>query len=521
MPTLTDEPREDRRTRNARLAHLRHELRTPLNAVIGYSEMLLEEVDCFEHPAALPSLSDLRAHGYALLGQVNDLLDPNRIAHEPGVPLEFAGETRAEVEASLDRILASTDVLIRLVQPPDEHHFTLELVKIREAALRFRTLLDEVEETLRMEGGASSDGAEALRPASSPRPHGMELGGRILVVDDHQVNRELLESRLSRDGYEVTLAEDGEGALRAIRETPPDLVLLDVMMPELDGYQVLQRLKEDEALRHIPVVMLSALDELDSVVRCIEAGAEDYLSKPFNQVLLRARISACLEKKRFHDREVLYLQQIEAEKRRADELLHVLFPPEIVAELKATNAVRPRLYENVAVLFCDLVGFTPYCEARPPEEVIAYLQQLVERYEDLTLAHNLQKIKTVGDSFMAVAGLLRQVENPPLCSVRCALEMLRLPAHLPSDWKVRIGIHVGPAIAGVLGHRQYLFDLWGDTVNTAARVQSYGQEGCVNVSESAWQHLRRHCEGESLGLIHVKGKGPMELFRISGLKPGS
>jgi class 3 adenylate cyclase len=173
----------------------------------------------------------------------------------------------------------------------------------------------------------------------------------------------------------------------------------------------------------------------------------------------------------------------------------------------------------VAVLFCDVVGFTPYCENREPEEVIAHLQRLVELYEALALRHGLQKIKTIGDSFMASAGLLTPTENPVLESVRCGLEMLQMPLELPCNWQVRVGIHVGPAMAGVVGHRQYLFDLWGDTVNTAARVESHGAEGCVNVSEAAWRMVRDHCYGTSQGLIQVKGKGQMELFRVDGLKP--
>jgi class 3 adenylate cyclase len=303
-----------------------------------------------------------------------------------------------------------------------------------------------------------------------------------------------------------------------IAQQPFDLVLLDIMMPEMNGYQVLERLKSDAALRHIPVIMISALEEIDSVVRCIEMGAEDYLPKPFNPVLLRARIGACLEKKRLRDREVLYLQQIEQEKQRADDLLHVILPREIVEELKASDAVRPRFYDEVAVLFCDIVGFTPFCEQRQPEEVLAHLQQLVELYEELVLRHGMQKIKTVGDAFMATAGLLRPVENPVLNSIQCGLEMIAVARRLPAQWEVRVGIHFGPVMAGVVGHRQYLFDLWGDTVNTAARVESHGVSGAVNVSSAAWARIAPHCEGESLGLTLVKGKGSMELFRVHGVK---
>jgi adenylate cyclase len=283
----------------------------------------------------------------------------------------------------------------------------------------------------------------------------------------------------------------------------------------MDGYQVLMRLKADEQLRHIPVVVLSAIDEVESVVRCVELGADDYLPKPFNPALLRARIGASLEKKRLRDQEVWYRQQIEAERQRADDLLHVILPDEIVRELKTTDAVQPRRYEHVAVLFCDIVGFTPYCDQRQPQEVLTSLQQLVEVYEDLAARYQMQKIKTIGDAFMAVAGLLTPVENPVLNGVRCGLEMIAAAPRLTAEWNVRVGIHVGPVVAGVLGRRQYLFDLWGDTVNTAARMESSGVAGTVTLSRAAWDAVAAHYPGERVGAIPVKGKGDLEVFRIT------
>ena len=173
----------------------------------------------------------------------------------------------------------------------------------------------------------------------------------LLVVDDNEDNRFTLTRRLKREGYtNVVVAENGRQALDALAERPFDLVLLDIMMPEMDGYQVLEHLKSDMALRDIPVIMISALDELDSVVRCIKLGAEDYLPKPFNAVLLKARIGACLEKKRLRDQEASYLKQIESEKKRADELLHAILPAAAVRELKTTNSVKSRRFEDVAVL---------------------------------------------------------------------------------------------------------------------------------------------------------------------------
>ncbi len=342
-------------------------------------------------------------------------------------------------------------------------------------------------------------------------PHG--LGGTVLIVDDVAENRDLLARRVRREGCDVRTACNGEEALAILDRGGIDLVLLDIMMPVVNGYEVLERMKADTALRHVPVIVISATDELSSVVKCLEMGANDYLSKPFNSVILKARMAACLLQKRLRDQEVQYRQQLEAEKTRADGLLHALFPHPVVQELKATNAFRPRRYQDVAVLLCDIVGFTSYCDRRPPEEVVPYLQRLIETFEELAARHGLEKIKTIGDAFMATAGLLTSVENPVLRCVQCGQEMIAAAHDLSPHWEVRVGIHFGPVVAGVVGSRQYCFDIWGDTVNTAARVESHGTPGAVNISGAAWQQIAHRARGESR-MIEVKGKGPLEIVRF-------
>jgi adenylate cyclase len=344
----------------------------------------------------------------------------------------------------------------------------------------------------------------------------MDKPSRILVVDDQMMNRELLGAMIEVIGHEMIEAENGFEALEKAKQDV-DLILLDIMMPGMDGTQVLECLKANPDMQAIPVVMISALNEVETIARCIEMGADDYLPKPFNQTLLKARIGACLEKKRQHDLEMSYLHAIELEKQRSDELLRVILPDVIIHELRTTNTVKPRLYENVAVLFCDIVEFTPYCATRPPEEVIASLQELIEVYEEHTAQHEMLKIKTIGDCFMATAGLLKPVANPVLNCIRCGTAMIAAAQRLSADWNVRVGIHVGPVVAGVVGNRQYLFDLWGDTVNTAARVEANGDNGAVNVSETAFRQIAGLCRSHSLGPIQIKGKGMMELFRVDSL----
>jgi len=353
-------------------------------------------------------------------------------------------------------------------------------------------------------------GAHPFQPGASEQT--------ILVVEDSPTQALLLEALLGETGHNVIWALDGRQGLAMARQMQPDLIILDMELPELNGDEVLRLLKAESALQDIPVVMVSVLDDIDKIAMCIELGAEDYLPKPVNAVLLNARVAACLEKKGLRDQEVEYLQRIEKERQRFDELLHVILPQEIIAELKSTGTVQPRQYPNVAVLFADIANFTPYCETHTPDDILANLQALIEAYENLALRYGLQKIKTMGDAFMATAGLLRPLNNPVLNCIRCGLEMIPVARHLPAGWQVRVGIHIGPVMAGVVGHRQYLFDIWGNTVNTAERIQSHGTVEAVNLSEDALAWVKEQCAVESLGLVPVKGKGEMHIYRVQTLR---
>ncbi len=340
-----------------------------------------------------------------------------------------------------------------------------------------------------------------------------EAPPRLLVVDDIEDNRYTLTRRLRRQGYEdITEAANGREALDALRAGRFDLVLLDVMMPEMNGYETLERIKTDPSLRDIPIIMISALDEMDSIIKCIKLGAEDYLPKPFNATLLQARVGASLEKKRMRDQEAQYRLRLETERKRSDKLLHSILPAGAVHELKQTETVQPRRFENVAVLFCDIVGFTSYCDRMPPEQVVGELQILMCAFEDILERHGMEKIKTIGDALFATAGLLHPVENPVVASARCGLELVAASGTMEPGWELRVGIHFGPVVAGIVGRKQFLYDLWGDTVNVAARITHEAAPGTVVLSSTAWMHGRDYIHARSLGMVELRGRGKMELM---------
>ncbi|MDH4207901.1 MAG: response regulator, partial [Anaerolineae bacterium] len=337
------------RIQRAFLANLRHELRTPLNAIIGYSEMLLEDAEDEGLEDLIPDLQKIHTAGQELLALVNDILDPAKIqAGELDLNPETIGaKLNFELRTPLNAVIGYTEMLLEDAKDAEQADLLPDLQKIHTAARRFLTLLSDVVNFSRIEAGeivtdleaaATSsmirDAVTTIRPLVEDDADSVSVErGYLLVVDDNEMNRDTLSRHLERQGHTVAVAENGRQALAMVKTHFFDLVLLDIMMPEMNGYQVLQRLKDDDTWRDIPVIMISALDEIDSVVRCIEMGAEDYLPKPFDPVLLRARISACLEKKRLRDQEVAYLQNVARVTAAAAAVEAGEFEPESLADV--------------------------------------------------------------------------------------------------------------------------------------------------------------------------------------------
>jgi len=338
---------------------------------------------------------------------------------------------------------------------------------------------------------------------------------RILIVDDLADNRELLARPLRKDGHDVLEAASGEPALKILEQNSVDLILLDVMfgLGQMDGIEVLHHLKSDTKLREVPVIMISASTSESHLIESIKIGAEDFLPKPCDQALLRARIGSSLLKKRLRDGEQQMRKELMSDRKKYDQLLLSLYPHPVVQELKADGHYRPGCYKNTAVLFCDIVGFATYCDEHDPEDVVLHLQKIIETFEEICTTHRLEKIKTIGDAFMATAGLLEHVDNPVLSCVRTGFEMIEAVRERPPGWDVRVGIHCGAVVAGVVGSQKNLFDLWGDTVNTAARMESHGIPGRVNVSAHAWQQIADVCRG-SPRVVNVKGEGQLEMVVV-------
>ncbi len=507
-------------------AQLRHELRTPLNHVIGYAEMLLEEA---ADGGAAELTADLRTlHGEArrLLASLNEVLTP--APGRPG-PTDLTA-ARGTLLPVLERIRATGDALHERAARAGAADVLPDLDRIRAATRRLGALLEH--------GGVPA--GEDDRPAGAGDADLPASGRRavILVVDDNDGNRDMLARRLARQGHDVRTAAGGRDALDALARDPIDLVLLDVMMPDLDGYAVLERMKASAATRDIPVLMISALDDMDSVVRCIQLGAEDYLSKPFEPVLLQARIGACLEKKRLHDREQRHLAELDAwartlERRVAEQVAQLerlgrlkrFFSPQLAELIVAGGAEDPlRTHRRaITVVFLDLRGFTTFAETAEPEEVMEVLREYHAAMGALVLEHEGTLERFTGDGMMIFFNDPVEIPNPAERAVRMAVAMRDRVAHLATGWRKRgwdlalgVGIAQGYATIGAIGFEgRWDYGAIGTVTNLAARLCGEAKGGQILVSSRVAAAVEGLIQAEELGALALKGLArPVPAFSV-------
>ena len=496
------------RLEHAVAAFLRQEFGASVAAIIGFVDILIEDARRHDLADVVPDLERMREAGVQLSALIAKAVETAR-GDEGGI-----ARLRHDLRTPLNAIKGYGELLVEEARDSGQGALLIDLGKVLDLADR---LLGEVDRMVKVVAAPPveivGNVLQTIKPlGDSEVADPSSVASRILVVDDNASNRDLLSRRLQREGYRVTSVEGGAAALAMIAAEGFDLVLLDLMMPGMSGFEVLNRLKADGGTRHIPVIMISALDELDSTVRCIEAGAEDYLPKPFNPVLLRARINACLEKKRL-------LDELHAEKERSEALLLNILPRTIVERMRSgQTAIADRVAE-ATVLFSDLVDFTLLSATLSPEETVKLLGLLFSQFEDLAVLHGLETIKTIGDGYMVTGGILERQPNAAVAVAEMGLSMLevveRAGRAIDKKLQLRIGVHTGgPIVAGVLGTHKIAYDVWGDTVNIAKRMESYGLPGQIHVSAATRRLLGDAFRFEPRGLLDVKGKGSMETYFV-------
>ncbi|MEN9213690.1 MAG: adenylate/guanylate cyclase domain-containing protein [Gloeomargarita sp. DG02_4_bins_56] len=363
----------------------------------------------------------------------------------------------------------------------------------------------------------------------------------ILIVDDSPAQRLSLVAILKAAGFQqIQGCDDAMAAFDLLNRQSVDLILMDVSMPHINGIEACRRIKNQPELHDIPIIMVTASVEVSDLEAAFEAGATDYIVKPPHQIELLARVRASLrlkyemDQRKAKEAELRQLtidlshalksldekhKQLRLEQEKSERLLLNILPKPVAERLKHGQQVIADHFPAVTVLFADIVDFTSLAARMPAQDVVALLNAVFSRFDWLAEQHGLEKIKTIGDAYMVGGGIPTPRPDHAQAVAAFALDILRVlqgNEHTSHLLRVRIGMHTGPVVAGVIGTKKFIYDLWGDTVNTASRMQMIGNPNTIQVSEATYQHLKDTFKLEERGLIPVKGKGNMRVYYLLG-----
>jgi CheY-like chemotaxis protein len=522
-------PPDPERVQRASLAQLRDELRTPANAIVGYSRALLEQARAPERAVMRADLEKLRTAGELFVSRVESLLDPGHATwdHESPDREALLSRLRHDLRTPLNAIIGYSElVLEEEIDAARDEAIADDLRRITTAA---RRVLATIEEVVRFAASGQIDGVgltrtsalalEVLAKIAPVQEAAVPLRqGRLLVVDDVEANRELIAHQLARQGYTVAAAANGRDALDLLAVQEMDLILLDILMPEMDGVEVLRRLKSDAALSDVPVIVISALDDVDSVVRCIQMGAEDFVTKPFDPVLLGARIGTILEVRRLRERERAYAEALRREQEWVGGVLGRTFPAAVAEKIKAGDSSIVESAAEATVLVAGLQGSALTRGA--PAVQIGRLGELFVLFDGLAEEHDIEMIKTTGQCYVAVAGIPAALQDHARIIADLALAMQEETRRFAQEsnelLRLRIGIHTGPVVAGLIVSRRLSFDLWGDGVETALHLQLHAAGGSIEVSPSTYSKLHDAYSFVSRGVVDLPGAGQMRTYVLQG-----
>lgn len=401
----------------------------------------------------------------------------------------------------------------------------------------------------------------------------LETKQRILVVDDYPALVTITRHKLLQKGYEVITAQNGQDAYELVEKELPDLVITDVEMPLMDGYELCSKIKSDPSFRKIPVILVTSRIHTESLMKGIEAGADNYLTKPYDDDTLFSKVDELLtnpvatadtnetekvtiEGKEYDVRaDLSHLvnllvstykntlaqnmrlekmqkglnasnKELELTKQEHEDLLLNIFPKKIAESLLAYGSVPPERYADATYLFTDFDGFSKVVPDLSPEKLIESLSFYFDKFDEFVEKHNLIKIKTIGDSYMAAGGIPERNQSHPIDVALAALKIRyfveNLSTNLPDSvphFPIRLGIHTGQSVVGVIGQRRFAYDVWGEAVNLASRMEHNSDSNSINISEDTYQRIKDFFECEPRGEIEAKNIGKVPMYFLNRIKP--
>ena len=523
----------DKRTEKAFLGKARHNLKNPVNAILGYSEMLIEDCEDEGLDHLISDIDKLHQAGSEILKSIEEIFNDKALNDPDRSISSIAEEMEMALRTPLNTIIGYSELLLDESESVGIENFSSDINKITESGRMLENELSTIidfdsddikgirKQNLNL-GNLSmvKDVMDSIVPLDKNDKKSIEVGN-ILVVDDNKNNTDLLDKRLSKKGHTVTSANNGKEALLRLKidRNGFDVVLLDIVMPEMNGYEVLKYIKNDKRFFEIPVIMISSMDDTDSIYRCIEIGADDYITKPFEKSILDARITSCIEKKHLRDKEKRLMQELAEEQEKSENLLLNILPKEIAERLKAGETDIATKHDDITMLFADIVNFTPQSKELKPNKLIVILNQIFSSFDDISSKYDIEKIKTIGDSYFAVGGLNSESSQAANNIIEMAKEMILSTNNINNttpemDIQIRIGIHAGSVVTGVIGKHKFAYDLWGAAVNMASRMESTSKPGKIHISERVKSLADGEFDYQERRDIEVKGVGVINSYFV-------
>tara|TARA_B100001094_G_C18152479_1_gene784465 strand:+ start:136 stop:1683 length:1548 start_codon:yes stop_codon:yes gene_type:complete len=499
----------------------KHDLKNPINAMIGYSEYIIEDIESDDYIIHITDINSI----FKICKMINDKIELSfKNIDDELVDIDiFQFEVRSNLCSVIGLIEMILDKRNNSSDSNDDDEFSNCISNIYKSC---KTLLEIIENIkIYIKESLKKNKINTLDSLSNDqyksfknKINTVKYTGKILIIDDDVLNAELMFKILDKLDHEVTMSHNADDALNAISSKHYDLILLDIIMPDINGIELLQMIKKNNHYFDVPVIMLSALDDLESIVDCINLGADDYITKPIDKILLNARINSCLEKKEYRDKEKDYLKRIKEEEKKSNDLLLNIMPESIAERLKAGEINIADRFENVSVLFADITDFTSFSSNVSPKVIVEELNNIFSVFDDLVDKYNAEKIKTIGDNYMIASGIPYKNRLHAETIIDLALEMNEAVENINKDLGIKIGISSGEVVAGVIGKRKFIYDLWGDTVNIASRMEKYGENHKIHVSSDTYNIVKNKYNFSDKNVIDVKGKGEMETFFLKDKK---
>jgi class 3 adenylate cyclase/AmiR/NasT family two-component response regulator len=344
---------------------------------------------------------------------------------------------------------------------------------------------------------------------------------KIVIVEDNLLFLQLLIYSIKELSKEIIIynSDNGAEAFSLIKENKPDLIITDWDMPRLNGIELTEKIKKTHDLTYIPIIMCTGKSTPENLQCAFIAGVSDFISKPFNKIEFFARVSSQLLLSKSYQTIINQRKEISFEKDKSDKLIRNILPESIANELKCHDCVKPKLYENVTVYFSDIVGFTEMTNTIELIDLINELNDLFTVFDNIMKKNNCERIKTVGDAYIAVCGMYKKDEDHALNIINAAYEIIEFlkirNLTNKNKWEVRTGIHTGNIIGGIIGKSKYIFDIFGDTINTTSRLEKSSKPMKILVSAKTYDIAKLKFSINKKATLNVKGIGLIDAYFLA------